>query len=244
MKISSCTWTKLGYLTGAPNPASAPKNADWRDAAQPLDARASAYLDVNCGHCHNAKGPANTTALDLTIFAAIDRYLGVCKPPVAAGRGTGDHFFDIVPGNPQDSILPYRLRSSEPGRDDAGAGAHDHACRGRCADRAVDLRSARNLRIPPARCPIHFNPYGATLMTDQIDTGTLDLLATLHEGVLTLTLNRPEARNAMSEAMNRALAEQLAWAELAPSVKCVVLTGAGKGFCAGGDVKGMAERSP
>jgi 2-(1,2-epoxy-1,2-dihydrophenyl)acetyl-CoA isomerase len=80
-------------------------------------------------------------------------------------------------------------------------------------------------------------------MTDRIDTGTLDLLATLNEGVLTLTLNRPESRNAMSEAMNRALAEQLAWAELEPSVKCVVLTGAGKGFCAGGDVKGMAERS-
>ncbi len=79
-------------------------------------------------------------------------------------------------------------------------------------------------------------------MTDRIDTGTLDLLATLNEGVLTLTLNRPESRNAMSEAMNRALAEQLAWAELEPSVKCVVLTGAGKGFCAGGDVKGMAER--
>ena len=64
-------------------------------------------------------------------------------------------------------------------------------------------------------------------MTDQIDTGTLDLLATMNEGVLTLTLNRPEPRNAMSEAMNKALAEQLAWAEVAPSVKCVVLTGAG-----------------
>jgi len=108
-------WTRLGYLTGIADPATAPKNADWRDLAQPLDARARAYLDINCGHCHNAKGPANTTALDLTIFAAADRYLGVCKPPVAAGRGTGDHFFDIVPGSPRDSILPYRLRSSEPG---------------------------------------------------------------------------------------------------------------------------------
>ena len=108
-------WTKLGYLTGITDPASAAKNADWRDVAQPLDARARAYLDINCGHCHNGTGPANTTALDLTIFAADDRYLGICKPPVAAGRGTGDHFFDIVPGNPQDSILPYRMRSSEPG---------------------------------------------------------------------------------------------------------------------------------
>ncbi|MDB5480675.1 MAG: enoyl-CoA hydratase [Caulobacteraceae bacterium] len=75
-----------------------------------------------------------------------------------------------------------------------------------------------------------------------IDTGTNDLLASLDEGVLTLTLNRPEARNAMSGAMTAALAQQLAAAELDPRVKCVVLTGAGRGFCAGGDVKGMAAR--
>ncbi|HEY2779910.1 MAG TPA: SO2930 family diheme c-type cytochrome [Steroidobacteraceae bacterium] len=106
-------WTKLGYLAGMSNDTH--PNADWRDARQSLDARARAYLDINCGHCHNPKGPANTTALDLTIFANIDRYLGVCKPPVAAGRGTGDHFFDIVPGKPQDSILPYRMQSTEPG---------------------------------------------------------------------------------------------------------------------------------
>lgn len=76
----------------------------------------------------------------------------------------------------------------------------------------------------------------------QIDTGTQDLLASLEEGVLTLTMNRPEARNAMSREMNEALAQQLAWAELDPEVKCIVLTGAGKAFCAGGDVKGMAAR--
>ena len=75
-----------------------------------------------------------------------------------------------------------------------------------------------------------------------IDTGTTDLLATLDEGVLTLTLNRPDARNAMSGDMNAALQAQLAWAELAAEVKVIVLTGAGKGFCAGGDVKGMAAR--
>src|SRR5579863_7622696 len=79
-------------------------------------------------------------------------------------------------------------------------------------------------------------------MTNPPETRTQDLLSSLDAGVLTLTLNRPEARNAMSEAMNRALAEQLASAELDPAVKCVVLTGAGKGFCAGGDVKGMAAR--
>jgi 2-(1,2-epoxy-1,2-dihydrophenyl)acetyl-CoA isomerase len=73
-----------------------------------------------------------------------------------------------------------------------------------------------------------------------IDTGTEDLLARLDGGVLTLTMNRPQARNAMSGAMNEALGKQLAWAELEPDVKCLVLTGAGQGFCAGGDVKSMA----
>ena len=77
-------------------------------------------------------------------------------------------------------------------------------------------------------------------MESNIDTGTEDLLANLDEGVLTLTLNRPQARNAMSGEMTAALGQQLADAELNTKVRCVVLTGAGKGFCAGGDVKGMA----
>jgi 2-(1,2-epoxy-1,2-dihydrophenyl)acetyl-CoA isomerase len=73
-----------------------------------------------------------------------------------------------------------------------------------------------------------------------VATGTTDLLASIESGILTLTLNRPEARNAMSRAMNQALQDQLAAAELDPAVRCIVLTGAGRGFCAGGDVKGMA----
>ena len=74
----------------------------------------------------------------------------------------------------------------------------------------------------------------------KLETGTEDLLADLDAGVLTLTLNRPQARNAMSADMNAALQEQLARAELDAQVRCIVLTGTGKGFCAGGDVKGMA----
>ena len=73
-----------------------------------------------------------------------------------------------------------------------------------------------------------------------VDTGTEDLLASLEDGVGVLTLNRPQARNAMSGAMNAALRSLLARFETDPEVKCIILTGAGKGFCAGGDVKGMA----
>jgi len=72
-------------------------------------------------------------------------------------------------------------------------------------------------------------------------TGTPDLISTLGSGVLTLTLNRPKARNALSRAMNEALQQQLALAELNTEVRCIVLTGSGGAFCSGGDIKGMAS---
>jgi hypothetical protein len=41
--------------------------------------------------------------------------LGIMKPPVAAGRGSGDRKFGIVPGKPHESILLYRMESTDPG---------------------------------------------------------------------------------------------------------------------------------
>jgi uncharacterized repeat protein (TIGR03806 family) len=106
---------RIGYLDGLPAPAAIPRNADWQDETQPLEHRARAYLDINCGHCHNPKGPANTSGLMLDIATVENLRLGVCKPPVAAGQGTGDHIFDVVPGKPAESILAYRLGSIDPG---------------------------------------------------------------------------------------------------------------------------------
>src|SRR5918993_435361 len=77
-------------------------------------------------------------------------------------------------------------------------------------------------------------------MAKEIDTGTTELLAALDDGVLTLTMNRPEARNAMTATMTAALADALADADLDPAVRCIVLTGAGGAFSGGGDVKAMA----
>ncbi len=68
-----------------------------------------------------------------------------------------------------------------------------------------------------------------------------DLLETIEDGVAVLTLNRPERLNALSEEMIRLLIEALGRLGADPSVGCIVLTGAGRGFCAGGDVKRMAE---
>ncbi len=79
--------------------------------------------------------------------------------------------------------------------------------------------------------------------TRTIETGTDDLHARVEDGVAILTMNRPKRRNAMSGAMNAAMAAALRDAEASPDVRCVVLTGAGGAFCAGGDVKGMNERN-
>jgi len=74
-----------------------------------------------------------------------------------------------------------------------------------------------------------------------LETGTNDLLVVVEDGVAVLTLNRPERRNALSGAMLTGLASILATLEAAADVACIVVTGAGGAFCAGGDVKGMAE---
>jgi 2-(1,2-epoxy-1,2-dihydrophenyl)acetyl-CoA isomerase len=72
------------------------------------------------------------------------------------------------------------------------------------------------------------------------DTGTEHLRATVVDGVGTITMDRPERRNALSGEMIAALGRTLAAFEVDDEVGCVVLTGAGGAFCAGGDVKGMA----
>lgn len=74
-----------------------------------------------------------------------------------------------------------------------------------------------------------------------IATDTEDLLAYEEDGIAVITLNRPQARNAMSGEMNAGLEKALDHAERSASIRCVVVTGAGGAFCAGGDVKGMAS---
>jgi 2-(1,2-epoxy-1,2-dihydrophenyl)acetyl-CoA isomerase len=68
-----------------------------------------------------------------------------------------------------------------------------------------------------------------------------DLLEVVKDGVAVLTLNRPERLNAMSRAMLDGLLEALVRLSDDTEVGAVVLTGAGRAFCAGGDVKAMAE---
>jgi uncharacterized repeat protein (TIGR03806 family) len=107
-------WVRAGFLTGVPA-GELPRAADWRDVQQPIAERARTYLDVNCAHCHQAGGTASNTSLRLDALGPADWSLGLCKPSVAAGKGTGDRIHDIVPGKPDESILPFRLASTEGG---------------------------------------------------------------------------------------------------------------------------------
>ena len=70
-----------------------------------------------------------------------------------------------------------------------------------------------------------------------------DLLETIENGVATLTLNRPEALNALSMDIRNGLIAALNRYAEDEAVRCIVITGAGRAFCSGGDVKGMGDRA-
>ena len=69
------------------------------------------------------------------------------------------------------------------------------------------------------------------------------LIETLDDGVATLTMNRPEARNALSGEMMQSLSEAIPRLAADPEVRLVVLTGADEAFCAGGDVKSVLQNN-
>ena len=108
-------WSRIGILTGAPDPANAPKlpNAADPDAGT-VEQRARAYLEANCGFCHNPTGNARVSGLYLTASVTDPIQYGVCKRPVAAGPAGGGRPHDITPGSPDDSLISYRMESTSP----------------------------------------------------------------------------------------------------------------------------------
>jgi len=106
-------WQRVGVLSGVEG--AVPASVSWEnteDAA--LEDRARAYLDINCAHCHNSSGAADTSGLHLNIEAPLNRNFGLCKSPTAVGQGSGDRLYDIYPGRPEESILIFRMDHTNP----------------------------------------------------------------------------------------------------------------------------------
>ena len=95
----------ISELEGMPDP---------HDEDEPLEDRARSYLDANCAHCHSPGGRASTSNLHLEYTETNERRLGLCKTPVAAGPAAGGRNYDIVPGEPDESIMVYRMESTDP----------------------------------------------------------------------------------------------------------------------------------
>lgn len=106
-------WTINGVLENVPE-SFAEHLADYSNPQLLLEQRARSYLDANCSYCHRPGGSAKNSGLDLTIDSPTDFSLGIYKGPVAAGNGSGGLQYDIVPGQPEASILHYRMNSTDP----------------------------------------------------------------------------------------------------------------------------------
>ncbi|MDB5971611.1 MAG: hypothetical protein JWQ90_4061 [Hydrocarboniphaga sp.] len=80
------------------------------NSPQDIEARARAWLEVNCQHCHNVSGFAASTGFYLDSLRKVDTTYGICKSPTASGQeGSGGRTYDIHPAQVADSVLAFRI---------------------------------------------------------------------------------------------------------------------------------------
>lgn len=114
-EVNQIDWlAENGFFTGdVPASTELPAFANPAGDAS-LDERARAYLHGNCAHCHRAGGAGGSSGLKFTAWEENEADFGVCKLPAAAGPGAGGRRYDIWPGKPEESIIPFRMASEDP----------------------------------------------------------------------------------------------------------------------------------
>ncbi len=108
-------WQQVGVLEDLPDLKEVSRLASYDDPSVSISDRARAWLEINCAHCHRTDGPAKNSGLYLLASENDPGRLGVGKAPVAAGKGSGGLLYGIVPGEPDKSILQFRIESVHPG---------------------------------------------------------------------------------------------------------------------------------
>lgn len=107
-------WLNQGLIASIPPDFIRRRLVGWDDENARVQDRARAYLDINCAHCHNPTGSADTSSLHLGYLVNQPLKIGVCKSPVATGNGGVKEGFIITPGDPAKSILARRIDSTDP----------------------------------------------------------------------------------------------------------------------------------
>jgi uncharacterized repeat protein (TIGR03806 family) len=114
--VNQMQWLESLGLFDEPLPdlSGFPTLVDPLGDAGTLDQRARSYLHANCSHCHRQDGGAGISGLRYPYWEQTPIHLGICKPPAAAGAASGGRPYDIVPGDPDQSIVVFRMESLDP----------------------------------------------------------------------------------------------------------------------------------
>lgn len=114
--INQMQWLESLGLFDEPLPdlSEFPTMVDPMGEVGTLDQRARSYLHANCSHCHRQNGGAGISGLRYPYWEQTPIHLGICKPPAAAGAASDGRPYDIVPGDPDQSIVVFRMQSLDP----------------------------------------------------------------------------------------------------------------------------------
>jgi uncharacterized repeat protein (TIGR03806 family) len=105
----------LGLLDVTPLPADQrPTITDYNDTSATPEARARAYLEANCAHCHTEGGYADDSGLHVGLDELVPVDLGICRHPFSSGNLPDGYKFDIQPAHPEQSVMIYRMSSTDP----------------------------------------------------------------------------------------------------------------------------------